>query len=164
MRKIHNTKADTLYFEVYDAIADLAKSVKTAMKRTTLRAELTATIADAEKIINATEVFRSTSCLAKIGEQNQSPVPKPLTIVPTQQDTWTRNQASLVSEPLVSTQDTWTRSVSNHDAVAEIHVASNLLEKAQRRFVDKKKRVEGRPFEKPPILRLYDQLGGFIKR
>ena len=53
--------ADALYAELCSAIADLAKSVDIAVTQMKLRAQCTATIANATKVEHAAELLRATA-------------------------------------------------------------------------------------------------------
>ena len=55
------TAADALYAELCSAIADLAKSVDIAVTQMKLRAQCTATIANATKVEHAAELLRATA-------------------------------------------------------------------------------------------------------
>ena len=55
------TATDALHAELYSAIADLAKSVDIAVTQMKLRAQCTATIANATKVEHAAELLRATA-------------------------------------------------------------------------------------------------------
>ena len=63
MGKMSKTKtaADALHAELCSAIADLAKSVDIAVTQMKLRAQCTATIANATKVEHAAELLRATA-------------------------------------------------------------------------------------------------------
>src|SRR5262249_12638994 len=118
------------------------KSLKIAMNRMALRAQLETTIADTEKETNAAELLRAT---ASNEDQNQaSLVPRLPTTVPTQQDTWTRTAPE---------QDT------------KNEIAADPFEgKGPQSAQQQDERSSKQSSITTPILELFNQRGGFVKR
>ena len=75
-----------------------------------------------------------------------------------------RNRASLMPELPLTEHDTWARANDTDDAVDGTWAASDSFERAEGKYVERKdERISELSFTQP-ILKLYDQLGGFIKR
>src|SRR5262249_2017308 len=112
--------------------------------RMVLRAQIETTIADAEKVTHAAELLRAT---ASSEERNQtSLVPRMPATVPTQVDTWIRtapghNGHNEVETAGDSFERDWPQSAQLHD---------------EKNFKDS--------LNTTPILELFDQFGGFVKR
>ena len=69
--------ADALYAELCSAIADLAKSVDIAVSQMKLRAQCTATIANATKVEHAAELLRATATQSAATEKTEQAIVVP---------------------------------------------------------------------------------------
>ena len=144
MRKIQKAMSEELDTEFDVAIEDLTRSRKIAINRMALRAQLETTIADAEKVTQAAELLRA---IASYEERNQtSLVPGMLTMAPTQ-------------------QDTWIRSAGGQDGDDEVESAGDSFEREWPQYAqlnDEKSSTNS--LTTMPILELFDEFGGFVKR
>jgi hypothetical protein len=112
----------------------LANSAKITVERAALRNNA-ATLSGADEFPSATDSFR-------IGIQNR---------------------ANLIPEMRLTEHDTWTR--ASGDAVDGRWAASDSFERAEGKYGERKdKKVSELSSITQPILKLYAQLGGFIKR
>ena len=84
MGEMSKTKpaADALYAELCSAIADLAKSVDIAVTQMKLRAQCTATIANATKVEHAAELLRATATQSAAEKTEQASVVPPVLAFP----------------------------------------------------------------------------------
>jgi hypothetical protein len=136
MKKVRRAISDKFHGEFGGAIAGLANSAKIVVKRAVLRNN-TAKASDAADCLCATNDPR-------IEDQNR---------------------ASLIPEIPMTEQDTWTRINDAVDAVGGTRAASDSFERAERNHVARKdQRISELGPITQPILKLYDQLGGFTKR
>ena len=136
MKKVRGAISDKFHGEFGGAIAGLADSEKMGVKRAALRNNNTAKMPDAVKLFWATKDFHT-------GE----------------------NRASLMPEMPLTEHDTWTRINDTDDTVRGTRAASDSFERAEGKYGERKDEQisELSPITQP-ILKLYDQLGGFIKR
>jgi hypothetical protein len=131
------TTSEALHIELCDALAELAKSVKIAMNRSALRAELAATITDTAKAMRVAKALRGAAYSNDRAEQNQASfVPLPPTTEPIQQEIWTRAAPS-----------------GEAVSVEYIEAYEQILEDRRKDGV-----------LTTPILALYDEFGGFTKQ
>jgi hypothetical protein len=73
-----------------------------------------------------------------------------------------QNRASFIPEMPMTEHDTWTRINDTDDAVGGTRAASDSFERAEGKHVEQ--RISELSPITQPILKLYDQLGGFAKR
>jgi hypothetical protein len=136
MKKVRRVIPDKFNGKFGNTIAGLVDSEKLTVKRATLRN-------NSVKLSGAAEFLRATENLC-IGDQNL---------------------ASLMPEMPMTEHDTWTRVDGTNDAVGGARMASDSFERTEKKNVERKdERISGLISIKQPILKLYDQLGGFIKR
>jgi hypothetical protein len=136
MKKVRRATSNKFYGEFGGAIAGLANSANITVKRTALRNNA-ARLSDAAEFLRATENFR-------IADQNRP---------------------SLMPEMPMPEHDTWTRADDTNDAVDGAWMASDSFERTAGKYVERKdERISELSSITQPILKLYDQLGGFIKR
>ena len=134
MKKVRGAKSNKFHDELGGAVAALANSAKIAGKRAALRNNA-AMMSDAE-LVRPTEDFR-------IGDGNR---------------------ASLMPELPLTEHDTWVRANDTDDTVHGTWAASDSFERAEEKYVERKDERVSKLSLRQPILKLYDQLGGFIKR
>ena len=122
-RKNRGRVPEEVYAELRSAVSDLAQSAEGAVRQMTLRAELTATIAQTAKATQAANDLMAVARAAEMGELIQA-----------------RLASRLPTGKSVPSQDN--RARAPVDKLAVRPVADRV----------------------PPILELYDQFGGFIRR
>jgi hypothetical protein len=136
MKNIRGATSDKFHGEFGSAIAGLADLAKIAVKRAALRNN-TAKASDAGDFLRATDDPR-------IEDQNR---------------------ASLIPEMPLTKHDTWTRANDTDDAVDGTWASSDSFERAEEKYGERKdEKISELSSITQPILKLYDQLGGFIKR
>ena len=136
MKKVRGAISNKFHSEFGGAIAGLAHSAKIAVKHSALRN-------NAAKASDAADCRRTTDN-PRIEDQNR---------------------ASLIPEIPMTEHDTWTRINDTDDAVGGTRAASNSFERAEGKHVERKdQRTSELSPVAQPILKLYDQLGGFTKR
>ena len=136
MKKVRGAISDKFHGEFGRTIGGLANSAKIAVKRAPLRN-------------NAAEASDAADCLRTTDN-------------PRIED---QNRASLIPEIPMTEQDTWTRINDTDDAVGGTRAASDSFERAEGKHVERKdQRISELSPITQPILKLYDQLGGFTKR
>ena len=134
MKKARGAKSNKFHDELGGAIAALAHSAKIAGKRAALRNSATM-ISDAE-LRRPNEDFRFGDC----------------------------SRASLLPELPLTEHDTWVRASDTADTVDGACAASDSFERAGEQYAERKDERVSKLSFRQPILKLYDQLGGFIKR
>jgi hypothetical protein len=135
MRKVHSATSDALHDQLGASTTGSASSFK---KRTAPRNKFLAANADAPMLAGSTEFIPAAP----------------------------HNQAGLVPEiPMIipTEHDTWTRANNTDDVVDWKCTASGSFERVAC-IEQKNDGISERGTVAPPILKLYDQLGGFIKR
>ena len=134
MKKVRSAKSNKFHDEPGGAVAALANSAKIVGKRAALRTNA-AMVSDAE-LVRPTEAFRIED----------------------------GNRASLMPELPLTEHDTWVRANDPDDTVHGTLAASDSFERADEKYVERKDERVSKLSFRQPILKLYDQLGGFIKR
>jgi hypothetical protein len=136
MKKVRDAMSDKFHGGFGGAIAGLANSARIAVKRAALRN-------------NTAEASVAAECLRASDD-------------PRIED---QNRASLIPEIPMTEHDTWIRINDTDDAVGGTRAASDSFERAEGKHVERKDQSisELSPITQP-ILKLYDQLGGFTKR
>ena len=134
MKKVRGATSNKFPDELGGAVAGLAHSAKIAVNRAALRNNA-AKMSDGE-LVRPTGDFR-------IGDHNR---------------------ASLMPE-LPLAEDTWARANDTDGAVDGTWTASDSFERAEGKYGEQKdEKISELSSITQPILKLYDQLGGFIKR
>jgi hypothetical protein len=146
------TAADALHSELCSAIADLAKSVDIAVTQMKLRAQCTATIANATKVEHAAELLRATATQSLAEKTEQAIVVPPALAFPKSCREKNGRQAVFSS-----------RDVPPSKAVGDLH-----LQAACKRLTtaEPHHKKEDQPPESAiamRILELHDRFGGLIK-
>ena len=142
--------ADALYAELCSAIADLAKSVDIAVTQMKLRAQCTATIANATKVEHAAELLRATATQSAAEKTERAIIVPPVLAFPKSCREKNGRQAVLSS-----------RDVPPSKAVEDLHAACKRLTTAEPHH-----KKEDQPPESAiamRILELHDRFGGLIK-
>ena len=134
MKKVRGAKSNKFHDELGGAIAGLAHSAKIAVNPAALRTNATM-MSDAE-LVRPTGDFR-------IGDHSR---------------------ASLTPELPLTEHDTWVRANHTDGTVDGTWAASDSFERADEKYVERKDERVSKVSFRQPILKLYDQLGGFIKR
>ena len=135
MKKVRGAKSNKFHDELGGAIAGLANSAKIAVNPAALRN-------------NATMM---SDCRISFG------LPK----ISVSRD---HNRASLMPELPLTEHDTWVRANDTDGTVDGTWAASDSFERADEKYVERKDERVSKVSFRQPILKLYDQLGGFIKR
>ena len=164
--RVRRPRPDAIYAELSSAVSDLAKSADSAFRRMALRAELTATIADTTKATQAAEALlaaayptesaksvniadKQTALRAELSAAIEdaakvTQAAETLRTAACSTDLADQIQARLAPEPPVTEgappQEAWTR---------------EAVDEATDRGAEERM---------PPILDLYDRLGGFMRR
>ena len=136
MKKVRGATSDKFHCEFGGPIAGLANSARIAVKRAAL-------LNNTAKVSVAADSLRATDD-RRIEDQNR---------------------ASLIPKIPMTEHDTWTRINDTGDAVGETRAASDSFERAEGKHVEREdQRISELSPVTQPILKLYDQLGGFTKR
>ena len=162
--RVPRPRPDAIYAELYTAVSDLAKSADGAVKRMTLRAELTATIVDTAKATQAAEALRAAASptdLAKSADSAETRMALRAQIAAALENATKATQAT---EALIAAARS-TEIAEQKPVVPSDAPATTLVPEATRpqEAVDDLAPQRDAEDRVPPILQLYDELGGFAR-
>ena len=152
MGEMSKTKpaADALYAELCSAIADLAKSVDIAVTQMKLRAQCTATIANATKVEHAAELLRATATQSAAEKTERAIIVPPVLAFPKSCREKNGRQAVFSSHNLPPSK-----------AVEDLDARCKRLTTAEPHHEKKDQPPESAIAMR--ILELHDRFGGLIK-
>ena len=161
--RVPRPRPDAIYAELSAIISDLAKSADGAVKRMTLRAELTATIADTAKATQAAEALRAAASptdLTKSADSAETRMALRAQIAAALENATKATQAA---KALIAATRSPEIAEQEPVCVSSDTPATTLVPEGTRpeEAVDDLAPQRDAEDRVPPILQLYDELGGF---